>query len=42
MIKKECSTLGFIDDWFYEIHLLEVEKFAKYLLKKYQKPMKKL
>ena len=37
MIKKECSTLGFIDDWFYEIHLLGVEKFAKYLLKKIPK-----
>jgi len=36
-IKKECRILGFIDLWFYEVHLLGVEKFAKYLLKKLPK-----
>jgi len=34
LIKKECFTLGFVDDWFYSTHLLGVEKFAKELLKK--------
>ncbi len=34
LVKDECSNLGFIDDWFYSVHLLGVEKFAKELLKK--------
>jgi len=37
LVKKECLDLGFIDDWFYNVHLLGVEKFAKELLKKLPK-----
>lgn len=32
-VKDECQNLGFTKDWFYETHLLAVEKFAKELLK---------
>lgn len=34
LVRNECSTLGFIDKWFYGVHLLGVKKFAKELLKK--------
>lgn len=37
LVKNECCNLGFIDEWFYDIHLLGVEKFAKILLKKLPK-----
>lgn len=37
LVKNECLNLGFIDDWFYSVHLLGVEKFAKELLKKLPK-----
>lgn len=42
MIKDECFNLGFTDDWFYSIHLLGVEKFAKELLKKLPKADKEI
>lgn len=41
-IKKECETLGFTSDWFYKIHLLAVEKFAKELLNKLPKADKEI
>lgn len=34
LVRNECLTLGFIDKWFYNVHLLGVEKFAKELSKK--------
>lgn len=34
LIKDECLNLGLIDTWFYSVHLLAVEKFAKQLLEK--------
>jgi HD superfamily phosphodiesterase len=36
-IKNECSTLGYADSWFYDKHLLAVEKYAHFLLKKLPK-----
>ena len=33
-IKNECYNLGNIDPWFYDKHLLAVEKNANFLLKK--------
>lgn len=42
IIKKECETLGFTNDWFYDTHLLAVEKFAKKLLKKLPKADKEI
>jgi len=33
-IKNECYDLGHIDSWFYNDHLLAVEKYANFLLKK--------
>ena len=35
LVKNECTSLGFAGSWFYDVHLLAVEKFAKELLKKY-------
>ena len=37
LVKNECINLGLIDDWFYDVHLLAVEKWAKELLKKLPK-----
>lgn len=37
LVKNECRNLGFIDEWFYDIYLLGVEKFAKILLKRLPK-----
>ena len=34
--------MGFIDSWFYEVHLLGVEKFSKYLLKEIPKADKEI
>lgn len=42
MVKDECLNPGFIDDWFYSVHLLGVEKFAKELLKKLPKANKEI
>jgi len=42
LVKNECLNLGFIDDWFYSVHLLGVEKFAKELLKKLPKADKEI
>jgi hypothetical protein len=42
LIKNECLNLGLIDDWFYDVHLLGVEKFAKKLLKKLPKANKEI
>ena len=39
LIKKECSK-GLIADWFFSVHLLGVEKFAKWLLSKLPKANK--
>jgi len=36
-IKKDCQELGHVQSWFYPVHLLAVEKNAKYLLKKMPK-----
>jgi HD superfamily phosphodiesterase len=36
-IKNECYNLGHIDSWFYDKHLLAVEKYAYFLLKKLSK-----
>ncbi len=33
-VKNECQNLGHIDSWFYDKHLLAVEKYANFLLKK--------
>ncbi|KKR08044.1 MAG: hypothetical protein UT32_C0004G0018 [Parcubacteria group bacterium GW2011_GWC2_39_14] len=33
-IKRDCLELGHFEPWFYPVHLLAVEKNAKYLLKK--------
>lgn len=41
-IKKECDSLGFIDTWFYDVHLLGVEKFANELLNKLPKANKEI
>jgi HD superfamily phosphodiesterase len=32
LVKNECLTLGFAGGWFYDVHLLAVEKCAKELL----------
>ena len=42
LVKDECFNLGFIDNWFYSVHLLGVEKFAKELLKKLPKSNKEV
>lgn len=42
LVKDECFSLGFIDDWFYSVHLLGVEKIAKELLKKLPKADKEI
>ena len=42
LVKNECFTLGFIEKWFYSVHLLGVEKFAKELLKKLPKADKEI
>jgi len=42
LVKNECLTLGYIDKWFYNVHLLGVEKFAKELLKKLPKADKEI
>jgi HD superfamily phosphodiesterase len=41
-IKNECIKSNFIENWFFDIHLLGVEKFAKYLLKKLPKADKEI
>ncbi len=42
LIANECKTLGFAPEWFYGIHLLGVEKFAKKLLKQLPKADKEI
>ena len=42
LIAKECKTLGFAPKWFYDIHLLGVEKFAKKLLRQLPKADKEI
>ncbi|MBU4339144.1 HD domain-containing protein [Patescibacteria group bacterium] len=42
LVKNECFNLGFIDNWFYGVHLLGVEKFAKVLFKKMSKADKEI
>lgn len=42
LVKNECYKLGFVEEWFYDIHLLAVEKFAKDLLKKLPKASKEI
>lgn len=42
LVRNECFTLGFIDKWIYNVHLLGVEKFAKELLKKLPKANKEI
>jgi HD superfamily phosphodiesterase len=42
LVKKESSELGFVSSWFYESHLLAVEKFSKFLLKKLPKANKEI
>ena len=39
-IKQECFNSKYIDNWFYDAHLLGVEKFAKFLLRKLTKANK--
>jgi len=41
-IKKECYESGHIEPWFYDRHLLAVEKFANFLLKKLPKADKEI
>lgn len=42
LIKKECFRLGFVENWFYNTHLLGVEKFAEELLRKLPKANKEI
>lgn len=42
LIEKECRALGFAPEWFYDVHLLGVEKFAKKLLKQLPKADKEI
>jgi len=42
LIKKECDKLGFVPCWYYKTHLLAVEKFSKFLLKKLPKANKEV
>lgn len=42
LVKNECTSLGFAGSWFYGVHLLAVEKFAKELLKKLPKANKEV
>ena len=42
LIKKECLNSNFVHDWFFPVHLLGVEKFAKNLLKKLPKADKEV
>ncbi len=42
LVKDECFNLGFVNTWFYSVHLLGVEKFAKELLKKLPKADKEI
>lgn len=42
LVKDECFSLSFIGKWFYSVHLLSVEKFAKELLKKLPKADKEI
>lgn len=37
LIKRECAEIGRAPDWFYENHLLFVEKFSKEMLRKLPK-----
>jgi HD superfamily phosphodiesterase len=37
LVRNECFSLGFVHNWFFNTHLLGVEKFAKKLLKKLPK-----
>lgn len=37
IVKNECEKLKFAPSWFYEVHLLAVEKWANFLLKKLPK-----
>ena len=41
-IKNECYNLGHIDSWFYDKHLLAVEKYANFLLTKLPKADKEI
>ncbi|MFH1427129.1 MAG: HD domain-containing protein [Patescibacteria group bacterium] len=42
LIGKDCKTLEFVESWFYNVHLLGVERFAIYLLKKIPKADKEI
>lgn len=42
LVKNECLVLGFADKWFYSVHLLGVEKFAKELLEQLPKADKEI
>ncbi len=42
LIKKECASSKLAADWFYETHLLAVEKFSKFLLRKLPKANKEI
>lgn len=42
LVKKECFNSKHLADWFYSVHLLGVEKFAKELLKKLPKADKEI
>lgn len=41
-IKYECYHLGYMEPWFYDDHLLSVEKYANFLLKKLPKADKEV
>ena len=41
LVKKEIEQNKDLPNWFYDRHLLAVEKFSKFILKKYQKLIKK-
>lgn len=41
-IKQECKKSKYIEDWFYDVHLLKVEEMSKWLLKKLPKADKEI
>ena len=42
LIRKECSDLGFVPDWFFNDHLKKVEKNALWLLDKIENADRKI
>lgn len=42
LVKSECHNLGQVDNWFYDVHLLGVEKIAKKLIKRLPKADKEI